>query len=150
MSYKAVIAMCNKLVYFEANMIKTALLSVLLISFSVSAFAFDKSHWIHRKIEAWDRYLSLKASSGSWYESDVLWEMQKTRAYGDCKNSVAKKHNTYYDIYFKVNNSGKAFDIEWYPDTNDGGCISYFLESYDFPKPPTIMPLWLQMYPGEI
>ena len=84
------------------------------------------------------------------FEADVLWEMQAKKAYRDCENNVTTKYGTYYDIYFKVNSEGRAIDIEWYPDTNDGGCIKSFLKNYEFPNPPTTMPLWLQMYPGEI
>ncbi len=131
-------------------MIKSALSLVVLISFSVGVIASDKSHWMHRKIDAWDRYLEFQKISGSWYEADVLWEMQSKKAYRDCENNVTTKYGTYYDIYFKVNSEGEAIDIEWYPDTNDGGCIKNFLKTYEFPNPPTTMPLWLQMYPGEI
>jgi hypothetical protein len=131
-------------------MIKTALSLVLFISFSIGAIASDKSHWMDRKIEAWDRYIKFKKVSGSWYEADALWEMQSKKAYRDCENNVTTKYNTYYDIYFKVNSDGKAIEIEWYPDTNDGGCISNFLQNYEFTAPPTTMPLWLKMYPGEI
>jgi len=125
----------------------TFLIFFYVVFYSCSAFS---QHWLERKAEAWNRYLIMQEKSGSWYEKDVLWDMQGTSNYLECEKSVTEEFDSFFDVFFKVNKNGEAVDIEWYPDTNDGGCISEFLKNYSFPSPPETVALWLQIYPREI
>ncbi len=100
--------------------------------------------------DAWQRYLSASSDGDRFYEQQVWGLLRQDSAFITCEKQAVDRFDTYFQVYLKVSAQGRAIDIEWYPNTNDGGCIPVFLRNFQFPKPERLMHVWLQLFPGEI